>query len=89
MEYNLHTRIPIASIAYSRDLDLCMNTYRYILFDASTRKDAMQFGTEVALAEQGEHNRFSNHALQCMIAMSLSVDTQQNLLSRVNKLAYC
>lgn len=48
----------------------------------------MEFGTEVALAEQSEHNRFSNHALQCMIAMSLSVDTQQNLLSRVNKLAY-
>lgn len=86
MEYNLHTRIPIATIADCATR--VIYTYRYVLFDASTRKDAVQFGTEVALAEQGEYNRFSNHALQCMIAMGLSVDTQQNLLSRVNKLAY-
>lgn len=54
-------------------------TYRNILLDASARKDAMQFWSQFAFAEQREYHGVGEHGFQCLFAMRLTVYAQQNL----------
>lgn len=53
--------------------------YRNVLLDPTARKYSVQLRTQTPFAEQCEHNRIGQHRFQCLFAVHLAVDSQQNL----------
>lgn len=51
-------------------------TYGNVLLNPSARKDSVKFRAQLTFAEKSKDDGFSQHGLQCVLAVSLSVDPE-------------